>query len=294
MELRTLQYFLAVAQEQNITKAANFLHITQPTLSRQLIQLEAELDTQLFIRGKRHLTLTPDGLILKRRAQEILSLVAKTENEIVRDEDDLSGEIAISCAECFTANAFLPKVIRSFQERYPQVNFYVASAPADTAKEGLEQGLLDFGLLLEPFDLENYNYIRSPFKERWGLLVHIDDPLAKRQSIKADELMAVPLIHTRRPIVQKEIGNWFKQHYSQLNFVATHNLLSSGISLVEHWVGNLITFEGAFAIYDKTKVKFIPFEPQLESTVVLAWKKDASLSPLLEHFITAFNDALKA
>ncbi len=294
MELRTLEYFLTVANELNITKAANLLHITQPTLSRQLMALEEELDTVLFVRGKRKITLTSDGLLLKRRAQEILGLVVKTRSEIANNDDDLVGEISFGTAECYASQTFLPPIIKEFQRQHPRVQFTLATGNADSTREGLEQGLIDFGILLEPFDLENYNYIRLPFKERWGLLVNNLDPLASKPFIRPDELVGVPLIQNIRPIVQKEIGNWFQEHRSQLNFVAKHNLLSSAISLVEYQVGNLITFESAFDIYDHNKIKFVPFEPQLTSTIVLAWKKDVAMSPLLKRFLEVFNHALEA
>ncbi|MDD3028357.1 MAG: LysR family transcriptional regulator [Erysipelotrichaceae bacterium] len=294
MELRTLEYFLTVANELNITKAAKLLHITQPTLSRQLMALEEELDTVLFIRGKRKITLTSDGLLLKRRAQEILGLVVKTRSEIAKDDDELEGEIAIGLAECHTAHVILPQVIKAFQKLHPRVRFYLTTANADSTKEGLERGLLDFGILLEPVDLTNYNYIRSPHKERWGLLVNKEHPLAKHEFLKPDDLIGIPLINTRRPVVQKEIRSWFMEHYDQLDFVATHNLLSSAYSLIEYNIGSLITFEGSFKIYSIDSIVFVPFEPALISGIVIAWKEDYNLSPLMRKFIDAINDAFKA
>lgn len=177
MEFRVLKYFLMVAREENITKAAALLHLTQPTLSRQLMQLEAELGVKLFHRSKHSIILTEDGMLLKRRAQEIISLSDKTVQELSHKEDVLSGEIAIGCGE--TKNMlFLSEQIRKFRQKYPLVQFSIHSAIADDIKERIEKGTLDIGLLMEPVDVGKYKFIRMPQKEKWGILVRKDSELA--------------------------------------------------------------------------------------------------------------------
>ena len=179
MELRVLQYFLVVAREENITKAASLLHITQPTLSRQLIQMEEELGVKLFRRGKHNILLTEDGMLLRRRAQEIVDLAEKTVKELGHGEEAVSGEISIGCGE--TKNMkLLSEMIASFQKKYPDVSFHIYTAIADDVKERLEQGILDMGLLLEPVEISRYQYVRMPLKEKWQVLMRRDSPLAEK------------------------------------------------------------------------------------------------------------------
>lgn len=178
MELRVLKYFLMVAREENITKAAIRLHMTQPTLSRQLIQLEGELGVKLFHRSKHSIILTEEGLLLKRRAQEILSLVEKTKEEFIQNEEELAGEIAIGCGE--TQNmSYLSEKMYQFRKQYPLVSFQIYSADADDIKERIEQGILDIGLLMEPVDISKYDFVRMPEKEQWGILTTKDRPKVK-------------------------------------------------------------------------------------------------------------------
>ena len=180
MELRVLKYFLMVAREENITKAASLLHITQPTLSRQLMRLEEELGTTLFRRSNHSIVLTDDGMLLKRRAREIVALAEKTEQEFSHKEEALTGEIFIGCGE--TRNmSFLSRQIALFRKEHPLVQFNIYSANADDIKERIEKGLLDFGLLMEPVDIGKYEFIRMPQKEQWGVLVREDSPLAHRE-----------------------------------------------------------------------------------------------------------------
>lgn len=285
MELRTLYYFLVVAREENITRASKHLHMGQPTLSRQLMQLEEEVGTQLMIRGKRKIQLTEAGMLLRRRAEEIINLVDKTEKELAGDAENLSGEVTIGIAECYSAHLFLPKLIQSFSTKYPDVTYDFYTGNADLIKEKLEQGMIDIGILLEPVDLEKCDYIRLPQKERWGVIVSQDNPLSKKEYVIAKDLTTIPLFNTKRSIVQNEIASWFKNDYEKLHFIATYNFLSNVISLVEQGVGNAITIEGAFYNHCHDKVKFIPFYPELFTGTVLVWKKNQILSSLITKFI---------
>ena len=201
MELRVLNYFLMVAREENITRAAQLLHVTQPTLSRQLMQLEEELGVQLFHRGKHSVRLTEEGMLLRRRAQELVSLSEKTKQELQCREEVPAGEIAIGCGETKSMSLLSSSMV-SFRERYPLVQFSIYSAIADDIKERIEKGLLDMGLLVEPVDISKYEYIRLPVKERWGVLVREDSPLARKASVTPEDLLDIPLIMSRREPVK--------------------------------------------------------------------------------------------
>lgn len=209
MEIRVLRYFLTVVREESITKAAEVLHITQPTLSRQLAQMEEEIGVRLFDRGTRKIRLTNEGLLLRRRAEEILQLVDKTEKELVEQEEQVEGKISIGCGEVASVQ-MLPDLIRNFHQKYPLVTFDLFTATADLVKEQMDKGLLDLGLLLEPIEMGKYEFIRLNMKERWVVLMPPDDPLARKKYVKADELAELPLILPRRMQVQSELASWFR------------------------------------------------------------------------------------
>ena len=191
MELRVLRYFLMVAREENITRAAGLLHVTQPTLSRQLIQLEEELGVKLFHRNKYRITLTEEGLLLKQRAQEIVALSDKAKQELTKSEGTLSGEIAIGCAEARSFSVLAGQIV-AFRKLYPRVRFRIYSATADDVKDRMENGLLDMGLLMEPVDIGRYAFIRMPVRERYGVLVRRDSPLAEKESVRPEDLVGMP------------------------------------------------------------------------------------------------------
>ena len=219
MELRVLKYFLAVAREENITKAAALLHLTQPTLSRQLMQLEEELGVQLFRRSRYHIELTEDGMLLRRRAQELVDLAEKTTREFTMRETELMGEIAIGAGET-RSMSFLSRAMVSFRERYPKVTFRIFSATADDVKERLDTGLLDMGLLTEPVDVGRYAFCRMKERDRWGYwcawTLHSPDWIPSTP----DDLEQVPLIISGRERVQRELANWFGDRWERLQIAA--------------------------------------------------------------------------
>ena len=214
MEIRVLRYFLTVVREESITKAADVLHITQPTLSRQLSQMEEEVGVKLFNRGSRRITLTNEGILLRRRAEEILQLVDKTEKELIEQEEQVEGKISIGCGE-IAAVQVLPNLIKTFREKYPQVTFDIFTATADLVKEQMDKGLLDIGLLLEPVDMEKYDLIRLEVKEKWVVLMRPDAPLAEKENVTAKNLSELPLILPRRMNVQNELASWFGMHHAR-------------------------------------------------------------------------------
>lgn len=291
MEFRVLKYFLMVAREENITKAAALLHLTQPTLSRQLMQLEEELGVTLFHRSKHSIILTEDGMLLKRRAQEIVSLSDKTVQELSHKEDVLSGEIAIGCGE--TKNMlFLSEQIKKFRQKYPLVQFSIHSAIADDIKERIEKGILDIGLLMEPVDIGKYEFIRMPQKEKWGILVRKDSELAAKESINPKDLTNVPLIMVKRELVKNELASWFGDYYEGLQIAATYNLILNAASMVERGVGVALCFDLGAAFYED--LCFIPLAPTLETGSVLVWKKNQTLGAATSQFMRFLRNAFQA
>lgn len=280
MELRVLNYFLMVSQEENITKAAQLLHVTQPTLSRQLMQLEDELGVKLFERSNHSIVLTSDGLLLKRRAQEIVSLAEKTKRELTT-EKELSGEIEIGSGE-FKSFSLLADVIAAFSEKHPGVRFHLNSGNADTIKERLENGGLDIGLLADPADISRYEFTRLPQKETWGIIAHNDFAIAKRPFVTPKDLIGLPLILPHRRMVREEIQNWFGDLYGDVNVFATYDLLYNAAIMAQKKMGIILTIE-LESRFDE--VKFVPFAPKMEFGSVLVWKKNQIQSAAMEAFI---------
>ena len=286
MEIRVLRYFLTVVREQSITKAAEVLHITQPTLSRQLAQMEEEIGVRLFERGSRKSTLTNEGLLLRRRAEEILQLVDKTEKELIEEDERVEGKITIGCGE-LGAVQLLSDLLKSFHEKYPLVTFEIYSATADHVKERMERGLVDLRLLREPIDIERYDFIRLDYKEHWVVVMRPDCPLAEKEYITAKDLSELPLIMPRRLKVQSELASWFGDYYDSLNVLFTSNLNTNAAVMVSSGLGYSIVIEGVMMFWDQAKITYRPLYPPLTATSVLAWKRGQPFSlaatKLIEH-----------
>lgn len=284
MEIRVLRYFLTVAREQSITKASEVLHITQPTLSRQLAQMEEEIGVKLFDRGSRRIALTNEGLLLRRRAEEILQLVDKTEKELIENEEQIEGKITIGCGEIASVQLF-PQLFESFHEKYPRVTFDLYTATADHVKDQMDRGLVDIGLLLEPIDIERYDFIRLDVKERWVVLMRPDSPLAEKKSVSPKDLSALPLVLPRRLRVQSELASWFGDYYENLNVLFTSNLNTNASIMVNSGLAYSIVIEGLTSFWDKSKITYRPLNPELTATSVLAWKRGQPFSPAATKFI---------
>ncbi len=281
MELRVLNYFLSVAREGNITKAANLLHVTQPTISRQLMQLEEELGVSLFIRSNHNIVLTEDGMILKRRAQEILSLADKTKQDFLQKDDVLSGNIAIGSGE-FQSTRILSDILFSFHQKYPLVQYSIYSGNADNIKEQMERGLLDMGLMMEPIDMRTYNFIPMPGKECWGVWCREDSELAEKAFIQPQDLLHVPLITTVNELQRSMIGQWLGEYSNDIHIVATGNLLYNEAVLAQSGIGVVV---GIKLNYTYEGLRFIPLSPRLEIGTALAWKKEQIFVPATNAFI---------
>lgn len=284
IETRLLHYFLTVAKEQNITNAAKVLHITQPTLSRQMTLLEEEVGARLFYRGSRPLALTNEGLLLRRRAEEILELLEKTETELAVHEEQVEGTISIGCGE-LAAVKLLTEMIAGFCEKYPRVVIDLYTANADQIKRRIDEGLTDVGLLLEPADMECYEYIRMPMKERWAAIMPSGVPLAKREYATAGDLADVPVIMPSRQKVYDEVANWFGKYYEKLKITGASNLSTNAALLVRAGLGYALIVEGALPFLEQSEVCMVPLYPELTATSVLAWKRGYPLSTAAMRFL---------
>lgn len=289
MELRVLNYFLAIAREENITKAAQMLHVSQPALSRQMMQLEDELGVKLFVRSNHSIVLTEDGRLLKRRAQELLSLADKTKRDFLCKDAELTGEVAIGSGE-FRSTRELAKAMVAFRKKHPLVQFRVYSGNADNVQDYIERGLLDLGVMGEPVDIRKFEFVSMPVKEEWGILVRKDSKLAQRESIEAVDLVGIPLVTGARDFCG-ELISWLGGLYDQLEIAAVGNLLYNEAMLVENGMEAVLCIQ-LNCIYEN--LRFIPLHPAVESRTALVWKKDAVFSRAASAFIDSALQYLKS
>lgn len=283
MELRVLQYFLAVAREQNISAAAQALHLTQPTLSRQLKELEDELGKQLMIRGNRKITLTEDGIILRKRAEEILDLVDRTEKELMESHNTIGGDIYIGTGETDGVR-LIAKTATLLQKEYPDIYYHIVSGDAVDVCEQLDKGLLDFGLLLGDIDKTKYNYIKLPAKDVWGILMPCSCRLAEKEYIMPEDLWDKPLILSRQVRNKSSLYRWLKKDPSDLKTAATYNLIYNASLLVEEGMGYAFTLDKLVNTSGR-RVCFRPLKPCLEMEMHLVWKKSRVFSKPAELFL---------
>ena len=295
MEIRVLKYFLTVAREGSITGAANVLHLTQPTLSRQLQDLEKELGQKLLVRGKYKVSLTPEGMILKKRAQEIVDMVEKTEAEFSSLTDVLAGDIYIGCGETDSMK-YVAAVIKEVQETYPEIKFHIHSGNAEDVTEKLDKGLLDFGVLIQPVDLSKYDSMPLPDKDVWGVIMRKDSPLAKKDYIELEDLKGLPLINSRQAMRKttnkNEFIEWFQGEFENLNTVATINLVYNATVMVKAGIGYAITLDKLADTSKESLLCFRPLRPKLESGLDIVWKKYQVFSPAAKMFLEKLRSRL--
>lgn len=292
MELRVLQYFLAVAREQSISAAAESLHLSQPTLSRQIRDMEEELGAQLLIRGNRKITLTEEGLILRRRAEEIINLVGKAEREIALSDEGIAGDIHIGAGETEAVN-LITAAARRLQKDYPLVHYHISSGDACDVIEQLDKGLIDFGLVLDPINLARYDSIRLPGKDTWGVLMPNDCPLAKRDMITPEDLWDKPLIVSRQSTCNgSSLMHWFKRENAQLNIVATYTLAYYAALMVNAGMGYALCMDKVIDTVGKSSLCFRPLSPQLDGNLNIIWKKYQLPSRAAEKFLLAMQAEL--
>lgn len=288
MDIRVLRYFLAVANEGSITAAANALYLTQPTLSRQLKELEEELGKKLFHRSNQRISLTEEGILLRKRAEEILELVHKTKAEFVDLDETISGDIHIACGETEVIS-YIARIAKKMRAQYPRIRFHFYSGNAEYVTEKLDKGLIDFGIVIEPVDVSKYYYLDMPSQDTWGLLMRKDSPLANHETISVKDLLPLPIICSRQLITEtsskNHVNNWFGDHVVKLNIVATYNLIFNAAVLVREGVGYAITLDKLANTSEESEICFKPFSPRLTSDLNIIWKKDQVFSKASELFL---------
>ena len=288
MELRVLHYFLTVAKEQSFTKAAEQLHITQPTLSRQLAALEDELGTRLFCRGGRNITLTDDGLLLKRRALEMIDLEDKIVDEIKGNEEVVEGVITIGCGE-FAAVETLSKIIKRFKKKYPRVQIALHTGTADTILERMHRGLIDIGLFMEPVSKENLEYLPIEKSDYWVVSMKPDDPLVQKKYITKEDLRDLPLILPERLGVQSELANWFGKDFEKLNISFTSNLGTNGGVMAAQGLGYPVSIQGAIQYWRQDLLVQRRLYPEIKANTVIAWRRNIPYAKAVRLFIQEIN-----
>ena len=287
MEIRVLRYFLTIAREGSITNAANFLHVTQPTLSRQIKELEDELGQKLFIRGSHNMTLTTEGMILRKRAEEIVSMVDKTEAEFNSMENVIGGDIYIGGGETDVIK-LVADVAKDLRKDYPDIHYHLYSGNAADVTERLDKGLLDFGILIQPADISKYDYLNLPAKDVWGVVMRKDSPLAQKKVIKKEDLLNVPLLCSRQVISQErsknEFADWFGEDFDKLDIVTTLNLVYNAAIMVDAGIGYAVTIDKIANTSESSSLCFRPLEPRLDSGLNIIWKKYQVFSSAAEVF----------
>ena len=284
MDLRVLQYFLAVAREESISAAAQSLHLTQPTLSRQLKELEEELGKQLLIRGNRRITLTEEGMLLRKRAEEILDLVRRTEKEVTQSDDLVGGEVYIGTGETDGMRQ-IARTANLIQREHPGIQFHVVSGDAMDVCERLDKGLLDFGILLGDFDRIKYHYMELPMQDVWGVLMQRSSPLAGKETVTPQDLWDKPLILSRQMGNKSGLYRWLQKEPAELHTVATYNLIYNASLMVDEGMGYAFTLDKLVNTRG-SNLCFRPLEPRMELGMCLVWKKYQVFSKAAELFLS--------
>lgn len=283
MELRVLRYFIEVARMQNITAAAERLHITQPTLSKQLMDLEDELGAKLFERGKRRTTLTEDGILLFQRAKEIVALADLTESAFRSTDERIAGDIAIGCGET-EGMRLLVDAMKEMRAAHPGVTFRLSSGNFEDISDRLDSGLVDFGLFVGDAAVAKYDYIKLPHSDAWGLLMRTDNALAERASVRPQDLDGLPMLCSRQAVQSNELAGWLGREFGELDVVATYNLIHNATYMVEAGMGCAVSIEGLVNT-SGTGLVFRPFEPALTARLSFAWKRGRQLSRAAAEFL---------
>ena len=294
MELRVLHYFLAVAREQSISAAAESLHLSQPTLSTQLKAMEEELGKQLLIRGtkgSRKVVLTEEGMILRKRAEEILSLVKRTEDEISRSDEVIVGDVYIGTGETDIVR-FFAGAAKELQKKYPDIHYHISSGNAEYVLEYLDKGLIDFGLLFGTVDAQKYESLPLPIQDTWGVLMRRDSPLTQKARIGPEDLWDKPLIMSHQRGDVSYLSRWMKKDLSTLNVVATYNLVYNASLLVDEGLGYALCLDKLINTTG-SNLCFRPLDPPLEAAACIVWKKYQMFSKAAEAFLQSLHGMLE-
>lgn len=293
MEIRVLKYFLAITREQSINRAAESLYLSQPSLSRQIQNLEEELGKQLLIRGTkgtRKITLTEEGMILKKRAEEILNLIEKTENEISLSDNIIAGDVYIGAGET-DAVRLLAEIAKEIQSNYPDIHYHISSGNAEFVLEQLDKGLIDFGLVFGNVDSKKYNALKLSSKDTWGVLMRKDSELSHKKYITPKDLYDKPLIISHQRNQGGDFSSWLNCNLEKLNIVATYNLLFNASLLVDEGLGYAIVLDKIINTGDNSNLCFRPLEPAVEAELSFIWKKYQVFSKAAEQFLIKLKES---
>lgn len=296
MEIRVLKYFLTTIREGNITKAAKYLNLTQPNLSRQINMLERDIGHKLFERKHNNIILTPEGILLKKRAEEIINMVDKTRAEFNFTDKVIAGDIFIGAGETL-AMSLVASVMKDVQSDYPHIRYNIYSGNFQDITEKLDKGLLDFGLLIDPADLSKYDYLKIPLKDTWGLAMRKDSPLSNKKNITKKDLLNIPLIISRQ-VIETEIedndfSRWFSDTFDNLNITATYNLIYNALIMVSEGMGYALCLDKLIDNMYHKNICFIPLKPKLESGINIVWKKNQEFSRASKIFLDRLTNKFK-
>lgn len=284
MELRVLKYFLTVAREESITKAAELLYITQPTLSRQIAELEEEVGTTLFVRSNRNVTLTDAGILFRRRVEEMIGLEEKIKEEFGGEEKQLGGTVSIGMAEALSAN-IVADVIKIFRNKYPSVKFELFTAMADQVQDRIDRGTLDVGFLLEPVNVDKYDFIRLPIRERLGALMRVDDPLARKEELDPEDLLGFPVVVPMRREIKQNTRNILGTVYDKYDVLASFNLVNNATLIAKNGTARILVIEGATQYHHDPELCFRPFKAASDFGCVVVWKKYQPSNRVISRFL---------
>ena len=283
MELRVLNYFVATAQELNMTRAAQKLLVSQPALSRQIADLEDELGVKLFNRQPRHLTLTPAGQYLYEQAKEILTLASKTKSNL-QSSAVISGDLTIAAGESFAMQRLM-NIVSNIIQDYPTVKIHILSGDYEFAERRLNTGAVDFAVIIGNLPLDNYASLQLPEKDTWGVLMTKDDPLAKKSAITAEDLVGRNVLNSQQAENRKYFDSWFGNYKEQINIIGTVNLNFNGTLLVKNKAAIMLTLDKLANISDESNLTFRPITPMLKQPVTVIWKRETNKSPVADLFL---------
>ena len=287
MELRVLRYFLAVVREQTVSAAAESLNLTQPTLSRQIRDLEEELGKKLFVRGNHRVELTEEGMLLRKRAEQILELVSRTESDITSSDETLSGDVYISAGET-DAIKLIARAANRMQQDYPLVHYHIYSGDSEDVTDRLDKGLSDFGIVFTPVEDKKHDAIKIPLKDQWGVLMRRDAPLAEQESISPSDLDGLPLIVSRQRSDKSPAFKWFGKSMEEINIVSTYNLIYNGSVMVKEGIGYALALDKLINVSGDSELCFKPLNPPVFAEMHFIWNKYQIMTKSAKKFLEYF------
>ena len=292
MEIRVLSYFIQIAREGSMTRAAEYLHVSQPALSKQMKELEKQLGKKLFRRGSSSVSLTDEGMLLRRRAEDLLAMADKIENEFKALDEITGGDIYIGCAESYLIK-YLTYAVKKLNEQYSNIHYHITSGDTQQVTERLDRGLLDFAFIVEPPDLSKYNYLEVPEQDTWGILMRKDCPLAEKSQIGIDDILPYPVFCSEQA-AKVDLPRWCGENIDQLNIMATFNLTGNAVIFVKEGLGIALTFDKLVEINDEGNLCFRPITPVLQTKMYVIWKKYQVFTPVAQLMLEQLISTLTA